>query len=239
MANNYFQFKQFIIQQEKAAMKVGTDGVLLGAWACVENCHRILDVGTGTGLIALMLAQRNKKAEIQAIDIDEGAVLQAKENFIASPWNERLAVEQISVQNYKAEYTNKFDHIVSNPPYFNNSLKNNNQSKAMARHTHMLSFRELINSAILLTNENGKLSVVLPYGSEIDFCKTAQDEGFSLSRILRIKPTPKKSYSRVLIELTKQDKVTLYEEEMIIEDKGRHAYSDKYIELTKAFYIKM
>lgn len=239
MPNTYFQFKQFIIHQDKAAMKVGTDGVLLGAWASVDKCSRILDAGTGTGLIAIMLAQRTENTLIEAIDVDKNAIIQAQENIALSPWSDRIKVIKSAIQDFNTEDQKVFDHVISNPPFFANSYKNKDISKAIARHTDTLSYSELIVAANRLTSEKGRLSVIIPFDTEADFCYVARQEGFFLKRILRIRPIPKRSYIRVLIELSKEPADSIDVNEMIIEDKGRHGYSDRYIDLTKDFYVKM
>ena len=148
-----FIFKQFKIQQDNTAMKVGTDGVLLGAWADSENATNILDIGTGTGLIALMLAQRNLKANITAIEIDEQASLQASENFNNSPWEIRLSIKNLKLQDFVVE--EKFDLIVSNPPFFNNTFQANSSERNIARQTETLSFNELLKNTASLLSENG------------------------------------------------------------------------------------
>ena len=155
-----FQFKQFAVSDELCAMKVGTDGVLIGAWADVEGDSRILDLGTGSGLIALMLAQRNSEAEILALDIDEQAAAQAHHNFELSPWAERLRVVHSNIVDYSPE--RKFDHIVSNPPYFVDSLHSPDAARTTARHTSSLDFEQIISSAERLLEPEGRLSVILP-----------------------------------------------------------------------------
>lgn len=220
-------------------MKVGTDGVLLGAWVNVSENYRILDVGTGTGLIALMVAQQNSDASIVAIDIDENAVAQAKHNFSSSDWTERLFVKHQTLQLFSKENTNRFDHVVCNPPFFNESLKSDNHSRNLARHTDSLSYLELIKNSHRVTSEDGKLSVILPAEAENKFIELACNEFFYPVRITRIKPTPQKSYVRSLVELSKRRENDIISDEMIIEDKGRHGYSDDYIALTRSFYLKM
>ncbi|MBR5132832.1 MAG: methyltransferase [Alistipes sp.] len=155
-----FQFKQFAVADELCAMKVGTDGVLLGAWADVEGDSRILDIGTGSGLIALMLAQRNAKAEIVALDIDEDATIQAQHNFSLSPWNSRLSVVHSNITDYMSD--RKFTHIVSNPPYFVDSLHSPNAARTAARHTSSLPFVDIVAAAERLLEPEGRLSVILP-----------------------------------------------------------------------------
>ena len=155
-----FRFKQFAVEQEDVAMKVGTDGVLLGAWADCDGANRILDIGTGTGVIALQMAQRNTEAQIYAVEIDETATKRARANFDASPWAERLGVEQTAVQEYSP--LEKFDLIVSNPPYFVDSLLPPDAKRSTARHTHDLTFEELDKAVTRLLADNGKFALILP-----------------------------------------------------------------------------
>lgn len=239
MANNYFRFKQFVVHQEMAAMKVGTDGVLLGAWANVKADQMILDVGTGTGLIALMLAQRNPNADIVAIDVDDGAVRQAHTNFDLSEWRRRLTALQCPLQDFRYGEVGIFDHVICNPPYFNNAVKSDNQSRTLARHTDTLSYQELVDNAYRVTKENGKLSLVLPYESEARIIDLAIHTGWYPDKALLVRPTPNKPYVRILIEFTKQPAETVFRSELIIEDKGRHGYSDQFIELARDFYLAM
>ncbi|WP_430814470.1 tRNA1(Val) (adenine(37)-N6)-methyltransferase [Carboxylicivirga sp. RSCT41] len=239
MANSYFKFKQFVVHQDKAAMKVGTDGVLLGAWVNVGNAVNFLDVGTGTGLIALMLAQRNSNACVTAIDIDKDAVSQASDNFAFSDWTERLKIVHNPLQEFAENNMEKFDHVVCNPPFFNNAYKSVNHSRNLARHTESLSFEDLIANAGRVSNSHGKLSVVLPFDAERVFIEIAEKYSYTPSRITRVRPTPHKDYVRTLIELSKDAADGIVTNEIVIEDKGRHGYSDDYIALTKTFYLKM
>ncbi len=237
MANSYFQFKQFTIEQDLAGMKVGTDGVLLGAWAECNDAKSILDVGTGTGLIALMCAQRNTVAQIDALEIDANACLQAEKNIQNSLWCDRINVIHDYFQHYTGISDRKYDLIISNPPFFNNSLKNNCQQKSLARHTDSLSFEDLIEGANKLLNEEGVFSVVLPYDSMEQFVTIAKDFYLYLVRVLRVKPTPSKMEKRVLMEFAKVKKPCV-EDIIIVEEFGRHGYSENYKKLTGDFYIK-
>ncbi len=237
MANPWFKFKQFSVIQDKAAMKVGTDGVLLGAWAALEECKTILDIGTGTGLIALMAAQRNKKAHITAIDIDEGAALQAKVNFENSGWSNRLTAIHTSLTEYADDTVQQFDSIICNPPYFKNAFKSDNNARNMARHADSMPYKALLKHAFSLTHAEGLLAVVIPFETEQEFLNLSSVYGFFLKRLMRIQSTPKKRFVRSLIELSKRKVGQVETDQMIIEDKGRHAYSDDYILLTKDFYL--
>lgn len=191
-------------------MKVGTDGVLLGAWCPLPEAgsfkvsgfqsfkgFKVLDVGTGSGLVALMLAQRLPQAQITAIDIDNGAVEQATYNFEQSPWNERLCCQQTALQDLKG--TGIYDLIVSNPPYFQDSLKNPNCQRAMARHTDTLSYDELLANSARLLKEEGRLALVLPIEAEQQIIALAQAYALYPTHITHVYPKPGKAAKRLLI----------------------------------------
>lgn len=236
MANSYFKFKQFTINQEHAAMKVGTDGVLLGAWAPIGNAQRVLDIGCGTGLISLMAAQRSK-ANIIGIDVDELAIKDAQRNVNESPWKERVQIIPNSLQEYCLTSNQKFDAIVSNPPFFRNSLKSDDTSRNHARHTDSLSFEDLFEGVQHLLSDEGRFSLIIP-SQESKLClNLAKTLHLYAQRQLLIKPTPRQEAKRTLIcfGYTEQK---IIEEEIVIEDKGRHQYSDAYKNLTKDFYLK-
>ena len=191
MSNNFFRFKQFTVFQDCCAMKVGTDGVLLGAWAEAYKRNNVLDVGTGTGLIALMIAQRNTNATIDAIDIDEGCVMQAKRNVFESPFSNRVDVQKSSFQDFAARNDNKYDLIVSNPPYFHNSLKSPNLHRNYARHTDSLSFYEIISEGVSLLTESGCISLILPYEFKTSVLMHAKTVGLFAKRITNVFPDRK------------------------------------------------
>ena len=237
MANSYFKFKQFTIEQNQAAMKVGTDGVLLGAWCNCLKAKKILDVGTGTGLIALMCAQRNIDAKIDAVEIDEKAYQQAMLNVSNSPWKQRIVLVNESFQNYTNQGEIKYDLVVSNPPFFNNSLKNDCHQKSMARHTDTLGYDELVSGVIKILDNEGKFSVILPSDVKDEFTIIAKRKGLFINRILHVRPTPSKAEKRVLLEFGLNSN-ELEENTMILEEFGRHGYSEYYKELTKDFYLK-
>jgi len=235
MPNKYFQFKYFRIDQDKTTMKVGTDGMLLGAWTNCEKAGSILDIGTGTGLIALMLAQRNQLALIDAIDIDKNAFLQAKENFLNSPWNNRLQVFNISFQDYIKECRKKYDLIVSNPPFFKNSLLSVDKLKILARHQVFLNLNDLVHGVSFLLNDHGKFYLIIPIESYNDMIREAITVGLYCNHILNIKPTIKKHHNRIIMVFEKESG-KLKKEEIIIWLNSRE-YTNDYMNLTKEFYL--
>ena len=234
-----FQFKQFSIEQDQCAMKIGTDGVLLGAWTPIENNPlRILDVGTGTGIIALMLAQRSSASQIDALEIDENAYEQATDNFENSPWNDRLFSFHAGLEEFVEEPEDKYDLIISNPPFYTEDYKSENQQRDLARFSDAMPFEELIEAADLLLSENGIFTVIIPFKEEerfIDLC--AEVELFPI-KVTRAKGSPTTPIVRSLLAFKRYELSVLEADELIIEI-NRHEYTDEYIELTKDFYLKM
>lgn len=218
-------------------MKVGIDGFMLGVWAPIGEAKNILDVGTGTGLIALMLAQRSS-AMITAIDIDQDAVFQARENTLNSPWKDRVAVQSSSLQEFTANESATFDLIVSNPPYFVNSLKNPDKNRATARHTDSLTHEELINGSLKLLSAGGRLCIILPVNEGMQCVDFAQSKGLFCSKLVKVFPKPGVVAKRLLLEFgfTKVDTVL---SELVIETEERHQYSDQFSLLAKDFYLKL
>lgn len=235
MATPYFTFKQFTIHHDRCAMKVGTDGVLLGAWTDLHSSSRILDIGTGTGLIALMLAQRNPEAFITAIDIDMEAVEQAHGNIQSSPWKNRVEVIQQDICTFIPNAL--FDTIVSNPPYFIDSLKCTDIQRNTARHTDTLDAEHLLSKVAELLTPNGRFSLILPADQTNDLLRLAAIHGLYPSRHTAVITRPGLAPKRILIEFRKK-KETLQTNELVIELE-RHIYSEDYIALTKDFYLKM
>lgn len=241
MANDFFQFKQFLINQDRSAFKVGTDGVLLGAWTGVENAGSVLDVGTGTGLIALMLAQRTadpvKKTNIRivALEIDKESCEQAVDNVRLSRW--QIEVLNRSFQDYCLSTTAKFDIIVSNPPFFSDSWKPDRREKEVSRHDTLLDHTELIAGVRKLLAHEGSFSVILPVEEGKKLQKLAEEIGLYLHRICHVRPSPKLPSKRQLLEFRLNPPEMLQESEMTIEGDTRHDYTDVYRELTGDFYL--
>ena len=228
-----FRFKQFAVEQEDVAMKVGTDGVLLGAWANSDNVKRILDIGTGTGVIALQMAQRNPIAHIHAVEIDDTAAKRARANFDLSPWAERLTVEQTAVQEFAP--AEKFDLIVSNPPYFVDSLLPPDAKRSTARHTHDLTFEELDSAVCRLLDENGRFALILPI---TEFEKYLALTQLHLVRRCDVCPVEGGAIKRIMGEFAKQPTTEIEIENIAIERGRRGDYTDDYRALTKDFYLK-
>jgi len=235
MANQEFVFKQFKIKQDKCAMKVGTDAVLLGSWVNTANANTILDIGTGTGIIALMLAQRSN-ALIDAIDIDKNAFIQATENVADSKWKEHIKVHHISLQQFADEHTEKFDLIVSNPPYFVDSSKASEESRSNARHTDQLPYDHLLKGVLKLLSPHGKFYVILPTKESEQFRDLAEENKLFLTKLTRVITRTDKPEKRWLMrfEFTRK---TFSEDSITIEEDARHQYTDAYKELTKEYYL--
>ena len=233
--NKWFQFKQFKIIQERAAMKVGTDGVLLGAWTNVSGAEKILDVGTGTGVISLMIAQRTN-AEITGIEIENNAAEEATENARNSPWNNRIKIYAISFQDFVKTTDEKFDLVISNPPFYTNSQKSKCLNLAMAKHNHLLPLPELAKSAGKLLEQNGKLAVILPADSAWVFTKTALNEGFFLIRETEVRPNKTKKPNRYLLEFSKT-KGVLKKDFINIHTENGSDFTELYKTLTRDFYL--
>lgn len=216
-------------------MKVGTDGVLLGAWTKVDGCVDILDIGTGTGLIALMVAQRNQKAAIDAIDIDEQCVVQAQQNIAKSVFANRVYVQNSSFQEFLKNKIKKYDLIVSNPPFFHNSLKSPSQSRNHARHTDSLSFFDVISLGVKLLGEGGRIALILPHELKQTVIEHAGTVNLFANRITNVFPLPHKPAKRLLIEFGKTQ-IERIENNLIIE-QNRHQYTDEFNALTNEFYL--
>ena len=229
-----FQFKQFSIAQDLCAMKVGTDGVLLGAWTNIPN-GAVLDIGSGTGVIALMMAQRNANNTIDALDLNENAYLQTKTNAKNCPWSDRIKAFHSSLQDFKPG--RNYQLIVSNPPFFVNSSKSENEAKNTARHTDELSFDALLQSVANLLLPDGIFSVVLPFAVAQEFTELAKTHQLYINRLCEVKPNLAKPPKRALMEFALHKK-ELKTTTLTIETNQRHVYTTDYQNLTKDFYLE-
>lgn len=229
-----FRFKEFDVCDELCAMKVGTDGVLIGAWANVEDADSILDVGCGSGLIALMAAQRNAKAAITAIDIDPAAVAQTRANADLSPWGERIVTRCVDVTQWAVEH--KFDHIISNPPYFNESLHSPDTQRSVARHTITLDFEALVAAACRLLNVGGRLSVILPTDGAAAFRRVAF-ERLWLKRQMDVVTKIGEQPRRTLMEFCLCADAQMPRCESLTIHSASGDYSEEYRRLTSSFYL--
>jgi len=233
-----FHFKQFSIAQDRCAMKVGTDGVLLGAWTETNDVTKILDIGTGTGVIAIMLAQRSKNTEIDAVEIDEAAAQQAAENMSKSPWSNRLNIIQDAIQNYTKATANQYDLIVSNPPFFTGGTFSDESDRNVVRHTVKLPNGDLLAAVRSLLTEDGKFCVILPTLEGLRFQERAQNYRLFCTKMTEVKAKADKHVERVLLQFEKKPK-PLVKNSLVIQFEKRNHYTDDYIALTGDFYLKM
>ncbi|NBL64649.1 methyltransferase [Flavobacterium sp. NST-5] len=234
-----FQFKQFTINQDRCAMKIGTDGVLLGAWSPIpENIFSVLDVGAGTGIIALMLAQRSFAEQIDALEIDEEAYEQAVENFENSPWGHRLFCFHAGLDEFVEEPEDEYDLIISNPPFYSENYSSGDEKRDQARFSEAMPFEELIDAAALLLSENGIFSVIIPFKEEEKFMALAKEVDLFPMKITRVKGTPTTEIKRSLLAFSRFETEDFPVDELVIET-SRHIYTAEYIALTKDFYLKM
>lgn len=238
MVSNLFKFKQFAIQQDKAAMKVGTDGVLLGAWANLDSKpFSILDVGSGTGLISLMLAQRSNAEIIDAIELNDDAYEQTVENFENSIWGDRLFCYHASFQEFIEEIEETYDLIISNPPFYTSTFKKLTDDRAMARHSKSLSFEKLLYGTSKLLSNIGTCAFIIPFEEESYFIEIANKYNLFANRITRVRGNKQTEIKRSLLQLSKIE--TPVETNELAIEVTRHKYTNAYISLVKDFYLKM
>lgn len=233
-----FKFKQFEIRQDRCAMKVGTDGVLLGAWASLEKSpNTILDIGAGTGLIALQMAQRSQAETIDAIELDADAYEQCVENFEASPWADRLFCYHAGLDEFVDEIEDSYDLILSNPPFYAEDMSSGDLARNQARQNSSLPFAELLEGISSLLSKTGIFAVVIPYKEEQGFLDLASGLGLFPTRITRVTGSPSTPVKRSLMEFGFESTTPILEQLTI--ETERHVFTKEYVELTKAFYLKM
>ncbi len=243
MSNRYFQFKQFTVWHDKCGMKVGTDGVLIGAWAKSAVPKRILDVGCGTGLISLMMAQRYPGARVTAIDIDDNAILQARENIGSSPFKDRIEVVQMDFSILNSELPNLgfripdfgFNLIVSNPPFFESTEQKPEGSRNIARHTDSLTFDALIKNSGKLLTDDGQFSVIIPYSSAQDFISTAAMNDLFLCQRCDVRNSETKPFKRSMLAFSRH--ISQTEITSLTLRTKENTYTDEYQALTNEFYL--
>jgi tRNA1Val (adenine37-N6)-methyltransferase len=234
-----FQFKEFTVQQDKCAMKIGTDGVLLGAWCPSENNpNSILDIGAGTGILSLMLAQRTNAEQIDAIEIEENAYEQCVENFENSPWSDRLFCYHADLNEFMDDPEDEYDLIISNPPFYSEDFKPENNARDLARFEDAMPFEHLVEAADLLLSENGIFAVIIPFKEEERFFNLCEEVDLYPIKVTRVRGSAKTPIVRSLLAFKRYELPVLAANELIIEI-NRHQYTDEYIELTKDFYLKM
>ena len=238
MITKPFKFKQFTVHQDRCAMKIGTDGVLLGAWTNVDhNPFNVLDIGAGTGILSLMMAQRSHAEQIEAIEIDDEAFEQCAENFENSPWNDRLFCFHASLLEYIEAVDETFDLIICNPPFYSEDYKTDNKARDLARFSDAMPMEHIILAVMNLLSEKGKFSIILPHKEEQVFVEEASIIGLFPNRILRVRGNETSELKRSLIEFSYSESPVEIQE-LIIETE-RHNYTEDYINLTRDFYLKM
>lgn len=236
MANQHFTFKQFTIIQDITAMKVGTDGVLLGSISQTKSDAHILDIGTGTGLIALMMAQKHTNAKIDALDIDNSACKQAKENFNNSPWASRLNIYNSDLNSFNSN--KHYDCIVCNPPFYRDALSSPDAKRSKARQAEFLLPDDIFEYSTKHLNSEGTLWIIYPI-KDLNLIKDiAKNQGFHLHEIWEIKPTIEKPAHRFIGKFEKKESLQIRTHIFAIEKEKRHDYTDEYKEFGKEFYLK-
>jgi tRNA1Val (adenine37-N6)-methyltransferase len=238
MPNNYFQFKHFLIKQDKCAMKVCTDACLFGAWSANRlplTANHLLDIGAGTGLLSLMYAQKNSATIIDAVEIDEAAEEQAKENFNNSPWKERLNIHHTSIQQFANSTNKKYDVIICNPPFFENDLKSENRKRNLALHSDALSLEELILVVDALMKDNGSFFCLLPFHRTKYLEELLLKYKLSVKEKIFVKQTPTHNYFRTMFRVDRFAKVFTQSEIIIMDEKNE--YSKGFRELLMDYYL--
>jgi tRNA1Val (adenine37-N6)-methyltransferase len=232
-----FRFKEFMIEDDQSTMRVGSDAVLLGAWAEISDDQAILEVGTGCGVISLMLAQRST-AVIDAIDIDQPSVIQAKENFEKSRWKKRLSAFHISFQDFFQGKEHRYDHIITNPPFFRKSLKSPEQKNNLSKHELHLGYEDLLEGTVHLLKPDGRLSLILPVAESRIFCPLAEEKKLFLSRATTVVPRVTKQANRILMEFSFRRPPAPDHGNLVVREKSG-SYTTEYISFTEPYYFSL
>ena len=232
-----FHFKKFSIDDSMAAMKIGTDAVLLGAWTICKDEIRILDIGTGSGILALMMAQRNKGVPVDAVDLDQDAAKLATENVQLSPWNDQIQIFNTSIQAFSSQAANKYSLVICNPPFFTDSLKGPGKARNMARHNDSMSISDLLESTSKILAKNGKAAFIFPADAFDTWLKEGKRNSLFPSRVTHLKSSATTKPHRIMIEFIFEEIPFIIENELIIY-KTQSEFSKEYISLTKDFYLK-
>ncbi len=233
-----FYFKQFTVQQDRCAMKIGTDGVLLGAWAEVSGAQQVLDIGAGSGVIALMLAQRTETAQIHAVEVDAEAYGQACENVEATPWADRVHVFHAPIQDFTQTSGDQYDLIVSNPPFFSGGTFSASQDRNSVRHTIKLPHGDLLQAVRKLLSAAGSFCVVLPLIEGLRFAELAQDYHLFCTKMTEVRPKTDKPVERLLMQFQANPR-PLLKDSLVVQHEERNDWTEEYIKLTGEFYLKM
>ncbi len=233
-----FQFKKFKVQHEKSAHKVGTDGVLLGTWTNVDNSpKRILDIGSGSGLVALILAQRTTAKNIDAVEIDKDAFQECEQNFKTSIWQNRLSSYNSDIRHFKDKIDYKYDLILSNPPFFDTTSNDFLNSRTRARKQINLNETELLDSVKYLLKNNGRFTVILPFNNHQSFIKKADNKNLFLNKLTQVKGHKNSPIKRSLMQFDFKKKPLI--ENLLILETSRHQYTESYRNLVKDFYLNL
>jgi tRNA1Val (adenine37-N6)-methyltransferase len=234
-ATNVFYFKQFRVKDDRSTMRVGTDAILLGIAADVTQAKDILEIGTGCGVIALVLAQRSG-AMIDAIEVDEESVLQARENARNSPWKDRISIILSSLQEYRPYDNKRYDLIISNPPFFGGTFKSHHKKRNISRHNELLTFNELLGNSDRLLNDDGSLWFILPVKESLDFINKAENLGFFVHYILKFIPKVGKEYNRLILHLKREEPDDI-KIDTLIHWEADGTFSEEFKRFTRDFYI--
>ncbi|MFL2579264.1 MAG: tRNA1(Val) (adenine(37)-N6)-methyltransferase [Parvicellaceae bacterium] len=229
-----FNFKKFSIHQNNAAMKIGTDGILIASWVNVSKKFRALDIGSGTGIITIMLCQRNLNLELDSLELSANAIMDAKINIENCNWSDRIKLFHQDLKDFHPD--SNYDLIVSNPPYFKKSLQPSNSERSKARHQNDLKLEDILKFSNQNLTKDGSLNIILPFEQKKEAIEFAKKHGLNAIRECAVYPKPNKAPHRILIEFSRSENKQLIKESLVIEEAGRHNYSEDYKKLTREFY---